>query len=390
MDSLETSAQGASRRSVLQSLLATGAIAGSGLIGSGLIHPAAAAEAVPKVNAKTINRQWILKSRPNGPISMDNYEYRETPLGDVQLKDGEVLVRHLLWTINPATRVAIGGGSGATVGMPLGKVVGSGGVSQVVMSKSPKFPVGSLLTAGGGWQDYSVVDTSKMTDGPLPKGVDPTDVLGIYGGNAQTAYFGMIDIGEPKPGDIVVVSGASGSVGQIACQIARIKGAKVIGIAGGAQKCADIMKDYKLYGTIDYKSEKVADKLKTLAPNGVNVYYDNVGGTIMQDVVDQLAPHARVVLCGTISSYNSANPAPGPRDMLAIVTKEIKMQGFELPSFMARRNEAIMALKKWHDEGQLTSKVDVREGFKNLPKTLELLFSGEKEGTLIAKNDAAA
>ena len=374
------------RRSVLQSLLVAGALAGSGLIGSGLVHPAMAA--TPTIGPKTVNRQWFLKSRPNGAISMDNYEYRETPLGEVKLKEGEILVHHQVFTFAPAQRVAMGGGSGATVAMPLGLVRG-GGISQVVMSNNAKFPVGSLITGGGGWEDYSVIDASKMS-APLAKGLDPIDAVTVFGGNSLTAYYGMTFIGEPKPGEMVVVSGASGSVGQMACQIARIKGAKVIGIAGGAQKCADIMKDYKLYGTIDYKNEKVTDKLKMLAPNGVNVYFDNVGGTIMQDVVDQLQPHARVVLCGTISSYNSSNPAPGPRDMLAIVTKEIKMQGFEAPSFADKRDEAIAALKKWHEQGELVAKADIREGFKNLPKTLELLFSGDKEGTLLLRNDAAA
>ena len=380
MDTLKTFGEDASRRSVLQSLLAAGA-----LVGSGLIHPAMAA--APAIGPKTVNRQWLLKSRPNGAISMDNYEYRETPLGEVKLKDGEVLVRHQVFTLTPAQRVAMGGGSGATVAMPLGLVRG-GGVSQVVMSNNAKFPVGALISGQGAWEDYSIIDASKMSP-PLAKGLDPIDALTIYGGGALTAYYGMTFIGEPKPGEMVVVSGASGSVGQVACQIARIKGAKVIGIAGGPQKCADIMKDYKLYGTIDYKGEKVAEKLKMLAPNGVNVYYDNVGGTIMQDVVDQLAPHARVVLCGTVSSYNGTNPAPGPRDMLAIVTKEIKMQGFEAPSFADKRDEGIAALKKWRDQGELVVRADIREGFKNLPKTLEALFTGDKEGTLLLRNETA-
>ena len=381
MDHTENfSASGANRRLVLQSLLATGAIA----LGGGLIRSANAAS--PTVDAKTINRQWIFKSRPHGPISMDNYEYREAPLGDVKLKDGEVLVHHQVFTLIPAMRVLMSGED--TFGaMPLGVPVRGGGIAQVVKSNDSRFPVGSLINGPGSWEDYSVVNTSKMKDPPLAAGLNPIDLLTVYGGNAQTAYYGM-RIADPKPGDIIVVSGASGSVGQIACQIGRIKGGKVIGIAGGAQKCADIMKDYKLYGTIDYKNEKVSEKLRMLAPNGVNVYYDNVGGTIMQDVVDQLAPHARVALCGTISSYNSSNPAPGPRDMLAIVTKEIKMQGFELPSFNAERDTTIAQLKKWHDEGQLIGKADIREGFKNLPKTLEALFTGEKEGTLLLKMEA--
>ncbi len=370
-----------SRRSVLQYALAGGVMASTGLIGSAMA-------ATKPVTAKTINRQWILKSRPAAAISMDNYEYRETPLGEINLKDGEILVRHTIFGMAPATRVAMSGGSGLTVGMPTGQIVRGGGVSEVVMSKNKRFPVGSLTMGVGGWEDYTIADGEKLTQGPLPKGVDPIDLMSVLGGNAQTAYIGMTKIGEPKPGELVVVSGASGSVGSVACQIARIMGAKVIGIAGGAAKCETLMKEYKIHGTIDYKSEKVSEKLKQFAPDGVNVYYDNVGGTIMQDVVDQMAHHGRVVLCGTVSSYNSGNPAPGPRDMLGIVTKEIKMQGFELPSYMKERDTTVAALKKWKDEGKLIGKVDIREGFKNLPATLELLFSGDKEGTLLLRSDA--
>jgi NADPH-dependent curcumin reductase CurA len=378
----ETIKNETTRRTALQLALAGGALASSGLFAQ------AAMAAVKPVTPTTINRQWFLKSRPNGPITMDNYEYRETPLGNINLKEGEILVRHLIFGMAPATRVAMSGGSGLTLGMPTGQVVRGGGVSEVVMSKNSRFPVGALTMGVSGWEDYTIANGEKLTQGPLPKGADPIDLMSILGGNAQTAYIGMTKIGEPKPGEIVVVSGASGSVGSVACQIARIMGAKVIGIAGGAAKCETLVKDYKVYGTIDYKGENVSAKLKQLAPNGVNVYYDNVGGVIMQDVVEQMAHHGRVVLCGTVSSYNSANPAPGPRDMLGIVTKEIKLQGFELPSYMHERDKTVAALKKWKDEGQLVGKVDIRQGFKNLPATLELLFTGDKEGTLLLKSDA--
>ena len=199
------------------------------------------------------------------------------------------------------------------------------------------------------------------------------------------AYFGLLRLGEPKEGDTVVVSGASGSVGQTVLQIARIKGCKVIGIAGGKEKCAKLVNDYGIQGTIDYKSENVAEKLKTLAPNGVNVFYDNVGGTIMQDVVDQMAKFGRVVLCGAISAYDSKNLAPGPRDMLRVIIYSVKLQGFQITDFIGERDVALADLRKWKEQGLIKHKVDVREGFKNLPEAFFSLFTGEKEGTLLVK-----
>jgi hypothetical protein len=168
-------------------------------------------------------------------------------------------------------------------------------------------------------------------------------------------------------------------------QIARLRGCRVIGIAGGPEKCQALIDDYGVDGTIDYKNEVIAEKLRSLAPRGVDIYFDNVGGTIMQDVVDQMAKFGRVVLCGTISSYDSENPAPGPRNMLRLVVYSVKMQGFLLPDFWDDRDVAIADLRKWKESGQLTHKTDVRVGFKSLPETFLALFSGEKEGTLLLR-----
>jgi len=243
------------------------------------------------------------------------------------------------------------------------------------------------MSVGGiGWQDYARLSADQLARmSTLPAGIDPLDVMGIYGGNALTAYFGLLRLGDPKEGDTVVVSGASGSVGQSVLQLARIKKCNVIGIAGGKEKCAKLIQDYGIQGTIDYKGENVAERLKVLAPKGVNVFYDNVGGPIMQDTVDQMAKFGRVVLCGAISAYDSKNLAPGPRDMLRVIIYSVKLYGFQVTDFMSERDVAMADLRKWKEQGLLKHKVDVREGFKNLPDAFFSLFTGEKEGTLMVK-----
>ncbi len=208
-----------------------------------------------------------------------------------------------------------------------------------------------------------------------------------FGGNTLTAYFGLLKIGQPKEGETVVVSGAAGSTGSMAAQIARIKGCKVIGIAGGKAKCDWLLSALKLHGAIDYRSENVAARLKELAPKGVDVFYDNVGGTIMQDVIDQMAMFGRVAVCGQIAEYNSDAPAPGPRDMFRIVSHRLKIQGLISADFMGERNAALADLTQWAQAGELIHRADVREGFKKLPTTYFDLFNGGNTGTLMLKAD---
>ena len=378
----ETNTNNASRRTVLGGILGAGLVASSaGLMG---------ANAAESVNSKTINRQWLLKSRPNGKLALEHFEYKEVPLGDTALKPGEIIVRSKVFAPIPSQRVRMGDGTSYEAlyrPMSLGKPVEAGAVAEVVKSENPKFPVGALMSVGGiGWQDYARLSADQLARmSTLPAGIDPLDVMGIYGGNALTAYFGLLRLGDPKEGDTVVVSGASGSVGQTVLQLARIKKCNVIGIAGGKEKCEKLVKDYGIQGTIDYKGENVAERLKVLAPKGVNVFYDNVGGPIMQDTVDQMAKFGRVVLCGAISAYDSKNLAPGPRDMLRVIIYSVKLYGFQITDFMSERDVAMADLRKWKEQGLLKHKVDVREGFKNLPDAFFSLFTGEKEGTLMVK-----
>ena len=382
MEDSNNTNQNASRRTVLGGMLGAGLVASSGIIMN--------ANAAEGVSSKTINRQWLLKSRPNGKLSLEHFEYRETPLGETaSLKAGDIIVRSKVFAPIPSQRVRMDDGTSFEAlyrPMTLGKPVEAGAVGEVVKSENPKFPVGALMNVNAGWQDYTRLTGDQLArQSVLPAGVDPIDVMGAYGVNALTAYFGLLRLGDPKEGDTVVVSGASGSVGQTVLQLARLKKCNVIGIAGGKEKCARLITEYGIQGTIDYKGENVAERLKVLAPKGVNVFYDNVGGPIMQDTVDQMAKFGRVVLCGAISAYDSKNLAPGPRDMLRVIIYSVQLKGFQITDFMSERDVAMADLRKWKEQGVLKHKADVREGFKNLPEAFFSLFTGEKEGTLMVK-----
>ena len=382
--------QRSSRRAVLQGALGTSLIVGSG-IGGMLSTPSASAKAAA-IGPETINRQWLLTSYAESAISKANFEYAEVPLGDKALEEGEVLVRNIVYAPMPSQRISMHAvtnlGDGYMPPMEIGKVVsGVSGIARVVKSENSQYPVGALITASGDWEDYTRINRRRLFQPPLPNGIDPVDAISVYGYNAQTAYFGLLRLGEIKSGETVVVSGASGSVGSTVVQIAKLKGCKVIGIAGGKVKCDRLINEYGIDSAIDYKNENITERVRELAPEGVDVYFDNVGGPIMQDVVDQMAKFGRVVLCGAISVYDNENLAPGPRNMLRLVVYSITMRGFLVSDFHAERDLAFADLRKWKDSGDLMYKTDVREGFKNLPETFMALFSGKKEGSLLLKND---
>lgn len=329
-----------------------------------------------------INRQWIFASRPQAMVSQANFEYRETPLSNAPLEPGDVLVRNKTFSLIPAQRTWMNADSEYFPPIPLGMAVSAPSTGEVVRSENPTFPVGTRVTGLTKWEDYSLVKADRITISPLPADIDLMDALSVFGGNALTAYLGLLKIGQPKPGETVVVTGAAGSTGSMAVQIARIKGSKAIGIAGGSAKC-DWLRSACHVEAIDYKNENVAERLKALAPKGVDVLFDNVGGVIMQDVIDQMAMHGRAALCGQIAHYNTGVPAPGPRDMFRVVSHRLRIQGFIASDLMADRSAAMADLQQWAKDGQLVHKTDVRTGFKNLPTVYADLFTGGNDGTLI-------
>lgn len=326
----------------------------------------------------TINRTWRLKTRPSGLVQRDDFEWAEEPVA--QIEDGQILVRNLYLSFDPTQRGWMAGPSYLPA-VGLGEVMRAFAVGQVVESRNPHFEPGELVSGLLGWQDYCLLDKgaeimlSKVsTEVPIPLSMS---VLGITG---LTAYFGILDVGELKPGDKVVVSAAAGATGSVVAQIAKLKGARVVGIAGGSQKCDWLRDEVKLDGVIDYKSEKVGPRIDALLPEGVDLFFDNVGGETLDTVLNHLALNARVVLCGAISEYNSAQTQHGLTNYMNLIIQRAKMQGFIILDYADRFTKAYEALLGWVNEGKIKYQIDLAEGLENAPETLQRLFSGSNRG----------
>jgi NADPH-dependent curcumin reductase CurA len=298
---------------------------------------------------------------------------------------GEAVARVRYLSIDPTIRTWMDDAPGYLPPIEIDAVVRSGGIGEVVASNSERYAVGDTVFGMLGWQDHAVIDEGESTAQVIPPGVEPTAALSVFGVTGMTAYFGLLDIGKPQPGDTVVVSGAAGATGSIVGQIARIKDAgKVVGIAGGPEKCAWIVDELGFDAAIDYKNDDVRKKLREHAPDGIDVYFDNVGGEILDHALAQLRRKARVVICGAISQYNAA-AFTGPKNYMSLLVNSARMEGFVIFHFAARYPEAAMALAKWHLEGKLKAKEDIAEGIDQFPEALCRLFRGENFGKLILK-----
>ena len=327
----------------------------------------------------TTNKQWALAKRPHGMISESNWKLQEAPVP--QLADGEALVQTLYLSCDPTQRGWMEDRPSYMPPVGIGEVMRAGSVGRVIESRSPLLAPGDCVEGMAGWQQYSVVKAG----GPfgatkLPAGLDPKLLMGVLGVTGLTAYFGLLDLGKPKAGETVVVSGAAGATGSIAGQIARIQGCRVIGIAGGPDKCAWLTKEARFDAAIDYKHENVSARLRQLAPQGVDVYFDNVGGPILDAVLEQIRMRARVVLCGGISAYNEVEPPPGPRNLKNHVIQRGRMEGFSVIDYAARFAEGREALKRWVDAGELAHQEDIVAGIERAPEALLRLFSGKNLG----------
>lgn len=328
------------------------------------------------------NRQWLLASRPQGMVQPENFSLVETPMPVADLAAGEILVRNLMVSFEPAMRGWMDDVPSYFPPVRIGEPMRSSAVAQVVKSENAQYPVGGLVMGMFGWQEYAVANRSgdMMAPVALPDGTPPSIPLGSMGGSSITAYFGLLDIGQPKPGETVVVSGAAGAVGCVVAQIAKIKQCRVIGIAGGAGKCNWLKGECGLDAVIDYKSEDVAQRLAELCPRSIDVFFDNVGGATLEAAIEQIAEHGRIVLCGAISTYNDAEPQPGPRNLMNLILRRVRMEGFIAVDFLERMSEAQAALMEWVFGGQIKYREDIQEGFENIPRTFLRLFSGENQG----------
>jgi len=329
------------------------------------------------------NRQWILNARPTGALTGTEFRWNEAPIP--QPADGQVLVRNLWLSFDPTQRNWMVLDSYVPK-IPLGEVMRAFGVGQVIQSRHPDFKPGEFVQGGFGWQDYIATDGRGFGGmHKLPSGVPPNLALSLFGITGPTAYFGITDIGQVKAGETVVVSGAAGSTGSVAGQIAKIKGCRVIGTAGSKEKCDWLVEVAGFDGAIDYKSEDIGVRLSALCPNGIDVFFDNVGGIVLNEVLARINLKARIVLCGAISRYNDAVPPPGPSNYFNLTPKRARMEGFIILDYGPRFPEAIEALGRWQREGRLVQKEDVAVGLENAPRTLMRLFTGENFGKQLLK-----
>ena len=335
------------------------------------------------------NRQWILNARPAGKLTGEEFRWHEAAIP--LLSDGQVLIRTLWLSVDPAQRLWMARDSYKPA-VPLGDVMQSFAVGQVLESRLPDFKPGDLVRGDFSWQDYIVTD-GKGFGGmqKIPPGTPPDLALSLFGVNGLTAYFGMIEIGKIKAGETVVVSSAAGATGSVGGQIAKIKGCRVIGTAGGKDKCDWLVNEAHFDAAIDYKSEDVGTRLSELCPNGIDVFFDNVGGEILNEVLARINLNARIVLCGSISKSDAATPQPGPANYSNLVARRARMEGFTGLDYPARVPEAFEALGRWQRDGRLVHREDVAIGLENAPKALRRLFAGENFGKQLVKvADAAA
>jgi NADPH-dependent curcumin reductase CurA len=340
-------------------------------------------------SASLTNRQYRLAARPVGLPKHSDWQLTTEPVAEPA--DGQVLVKVLQLSLDPAMRGWMSEGKSYIPPVGIGEVMRAIGIGKVVASKNPKFSAGDPVSGGFGIQEYCLIDGKDTASRGLVK-IDlrlgtPSQWLNALGMPGMTAYFGLLDVGQPKQGDTVVVSGAAGAVGQTVGQVARIKGCRVVGIAGGRAKCDFVVKDLHFDACIDYKRgpQAVRDGLKEHCLKGVDVYFDNVGGDILDTVLTRINRHARIVICGAISQYNNTTPVKGPSNYLSLLVNRARMEGMVVFDYAERFPQAIGQIAQWMREGKLVSKEDVVRGIENFPDTLNKLFSGENFGKLVLK-----
>ena len=334
-----------------------------------------------------VNRQWVLAKRPHGMVGKKNFEYRERRIP--KPRDGQVLVKNRYLSFDPTQRGWMEDRPSYLPPVKIGEVMRASSVADVIESKHPDFAPGDHVLTGGGWQDYCVVSPSGGVFGvtKLAPGVPLTMPLSVLGVTGLTAYWGMLDLGKPQPGETVLVSGAAGATGSVAGQIARIKGCRVVGIAGGKDKCSWLKKQARFDAVIDYKHEDVDARIGKLCPKGIDVFFDNVGGGILEAALNHLAMRARVVLCGGISGYNATKPLPGPTNLMNLVITRSRMEGFIVIDYMNRSHTAMPELLGWVQSGELVYQEDLQHGFENIPETLTRLFTGKNVGKQLLEID---
>ena len=328
------------------------------------------------------NRRWVLATRPRGMVDEDTLRLELSPAPEPG--PGQALAKVTWLSIDPTIRTWMDDRPGYLPPIGIGEVIRSGGLAEVVDSGGTQLPVGQRLFGMTGWQDYVVVGEQGMQ--VVPGDVDPGAVLGVYGVNGMTAYYGLLEVGSLEEGDTVVVSGAAGATGSLVGQIARLKGAgRVVGIAGTAEKCAWLTDTLGFDAAVDYRNEDVAGALRRHCPQGIDLYFDNVGGEILDICLAQLALRGRVVLCGAISMYNATGEPPGLANVVNLIPRRGRMEGFIILDYVERFGTAMLELAGWLAEGKIVHAEHVVHGLENAPDALNMLFTGANTGKVVVE-----
>ena len=328
------------------------------------------------------NKRVLLAKRPDGLPPADSWTH------DVETIDscpeGSFIVEQHFISLDPAMRGWLNDAKSYIPPVQIGEVMRAGNIGEIVQSKHPNINVGDIVTGWGGVQQYVATDGKGFYKVDTKLAPMPT-YIGTLGMPGMTAYFGILEVGKIKKGDTVLISGAAGAVGGIAGQIAKIKGCRVIGIAGGAEKCKHLVEDLGFDGAIDYKNENIYAGIKEHCPKGIDVYFDNVGGEILDAALARLRMHARIVICGAISQYNNTGAINGPKNYLSLLVNRATMQGMVVMDYAPKYKEAAQNMGMWMMQGKLKSREDIYEGIENFYETFQRLFTGEKKGKLVLK-----
>jgi len=332
-------------------------------------------------------RQFLLAGRPQGMVREDHFELAEAPRP--QASPGGFVTRNLYWSVDPAMQGWMQDRTDYLPPIQIGDVMRASGVGEVIESQNPDYAVGDIVAGTLGMQEYTAIDAPPPDLRKWTYDAPPQWALSIAGTTGLTAYFGMMEIGQPKAGETMLVSGAAGGVGSAAGQIGKVHGCRVVGIAGSDAKCAWLTDELGFDAAINYKTEDVKARVKELCPDGVDIYYDNVGGEILDIALARLRQNARIVLCGGISRYTRTDSIPGPKNYFNLIYRRARMEGFIVIDYVDRYDEGIAAMVKWGQDGKLTAREDVLLGFENLPKALIRLFTGENMGKQLVKAEPA-
>ncbi len=337
------------------------------------------------MNSNRTNRSWRLRQRPEGIIDENDLELVTDEIPEIQ--EGQVLAKTIYFSLDPTNRIWMSDIDQYMEPVEIGEIMRAGGSLAIVEeSKVPHVNVGDIVQGGmhGGWQEYFIIPGEEAAAIPLVESIPLTALISVLGFTGPTAYFGFLDIGQPKKGETVVVSAAAGAVGSIVCQIAKIKGCRVVGIAGSDEKCNWLKNDLKVDEVINYKKDDILESLKEKCPEGIDIYFENVGGETLDAALTLMNNYGRIPVCGLISMYNDWE-TPGPKMFRNILMKRLTVKGFLVSDYLDRYAESLGALSEWMAEGKIQYKVDIVEGIENAPSAVNKLFTGENTGKLVIK-----